>query len=185
MSNNCYTRPLCPPSPLLVVASARRLCSSSPLLVVASTRRRLGTRCSPHPSFPRLVVPSARRPLRLQTNSRMYLQTSALVIISNAKTPRNCPPSPSSSSVLRCFFTAYDIVVLRSSDRYAEIAKYWVDCTQAETDSLYEHEWTKHGTCVAAMTGFSQNEYFEKALELYYENTNGGCYDLNFEPFDC
>jgi ribonuclease T2 len=79
----------------------------------------------------------------------------------------------------------FDLELLRSSDRYTEIAEYWVDCTESDTIELYEHEWNKHGTCVAAMTGFSQNEYFEKALELYYENTNGGCYDLDFVNIDC
>ena len=76
----------------------------------------------------------------------------------------------------------FDLEKLRSSDKYAEIVKYWYDCSEPETISLYEHEWTKHGTCVAEMTGLSQNEYFEKALELYFTNTNGGNFNLEFEP---
>ena len=84
-----------------------------------------------------------------------------------------------------CAGLPFDLDLLKQSPKYGEISKYWYDCTQDETYSLYEHEWSKHGTCVAAQTGFTQNEYFEKALELFMANNDGGCYDLEFAPIDC
>lgn len=81
-----------------------------------------------------------------------------------------------------CTDTPFDAELLKMSPKYTEILDAWSDCTYDETMSLYAHEWTKHGTCI---TGFSQNEYFEKTLELY--DTYGGdtCFDLAFHPINC
>ena len=65
----------------------------------------------------------------------------------------------------------------------------WYDCTMDDTISLYEHEWSKHGTCVAMQAGFTQNEYFEKTMELFdiYKGLNQDtvCFDLDFNMVDC
>ena len=84
-----------------------------------------------------------------------------------------------------CNGPAFDLEQLQGSSRYPEIKKYWQDCTDEQTFALYEHEWDKHGKCVALQTGFVQNEYFEKALSLFMENNQGGCYDLNFVAIRC
>jgi ribonuclease I len=70
---------------------------------------------------------------------------------------------------------------------------YFPDMNYAETspdyDSFWQHEWDKHGTCVAVQAGLSQNEYFEKALELFlaYNQNNGEymCFDLDFNHIMC
>jgi ribonuclease I len=55
-----------------------------------------------------------------------------------------------------------------------------------ETIALYEHEWLKHGTCVAVQTGLGQNEYFEKTLDLFMQYKDMGLeeihLDLDFMP---
>jgi ribonuclease I len=84
-----------------------------------------------------------------------------------------------------CGGPAFDLDLLKQSPSYDKIAEYWQDCTPDETITLWEHEWSKHGTCVSAQTGFSQNEYFEKAVELYEEYPDGGCFDLDFVWVDC
>jgi ribonuclease I len=84
-----------------------------------------------------------------------------------------------------CVGPEFDIEQLRRSPMYSDIETYWYDCTEEQTIALYEHEWTKHGTCVSESTGFTQNMYFEKALALFLENPLGGCYDLNFESIVC
>ena len=63
-------------------------------------------------------------------------------------------------------------------------AEYWQDCTPEETVALWEHEWSKHGTCVSIQTGFEQNEYFEKTVALYEGYPDGGYFDLDFVWID-
>ena len=79
-----------------------------------------------------------------------------------------------------CEGTAFNLDLLKQSLSYDKISEYWRDCTTDETIALWEHEWLKHGTCVASQTGFTQNEYFEKAVALYEAYPEGGCFDLNF-----
>ena len=81
-----------------------------------------------------------------------------------------------------CGGPAFDLELLKQSKSYDKIEKYWYDCTQDQTYSLWDHEWSKHGTCV---NGLEQNEYFEKAIELFEQNPDGGCFDLDFVLIDC
>jgi ribonuclease I len=66
-----------------------------------------------------------------------------------------------------CSDTPFDWDELKKSAKYTEMLENWYDCTMDDTIALYEHEWLKHGTCVAMQAGFTQNEYFEKTLELF------------------
>ena len=84
-----------------------------------------------------------------------------------------------------CDGNPFDLDELKRSTQYNKLMEVWSDCTYNDTIALYEHEWTKHGTCISSQTGFTQNEYFEKALYLFEENTDGGCYDLQFTNIDC
>jgi ribonuclease I len=85
-----------------------------------------------------------------------------------------------------CTDTPFDLDELKKSPKYTELLDNWYDCTLNETIALYEHEWLKHGTCVAVQTGFGQNEYFEKTLELFMQYKDIGLeeihLDLNFAP---
>lgn len=83
-----------------------------------------------------------------------------------------------------CGGPAFDLDLLKQSTVYDKIAEYWQDCTPEETAALWEHEWSKHGTCVSIQTGFEQNEYFEKTVALYEEHPDGGCFDLDFVWID-
>ena len=88
-----------------------------------------------------------------------------------------------------CTSVPFNLTELQTSDKYNQIMDVWTDCNYNDTISLYEHEWLKHGTCIAVETGFTQNEYFEKTLSLYQSyNTNTGkpvCFNLEFNPIDC
>jgi len=88
-----------------------------------------------------------------------------------------------------CSHIPFNQTELENSPKYPEFLKYWYDCTPEETHHLYEHEWSKHGTCIQLQTNFTQNEYFEKALELYMQvepkSTDAVCFDLEFNKMDC
>jgi len=88
-----------------------------------------------------------------------------------------------------CNDTPFDLQQLEKSPKYERILKYWYDCTYEDTIALYQHEWLKHGTCVASQIGYSQNEYFEKVIDLFdtYKDYNVDtiCFDLDFEPVNC
>ena len=85
-----------------------------------------------------------------------------------------------------CTDTPFDLDELKKSPKYEKLLDNWYDCTMNETIALYEHEWLKHGTCYAVQTGFGQNEYFEKTLELFMQYKDLGLeeihLDLNFAP---
>jgi ribonuclease I len=86
-----------------------------------------------------------------------------------------------------CTTVPFNLTELQQSEKYSLISEAWTDCNYSETVGLYEHEWSKHGTCIALQTGFSQNEYFERALELYLTNAPNQsiCFDLDFTEITC
>jgi ribonuclease I len=88
-----------------------------------------------------------------------------------------------------CGETPFDLKLLQTSPKYESMLENWYDCTLNDTIALYEHEWLKHGTCVSMQAGFSQNEYFEKALELFEQykdlKKDTVCFDLEFNMIDC
>ena len=87
-----------------------------------------------------------------------------------------------------CSDSPFDLTELKKSTKYDNILESWYDCSYEETLSLYEHEWLKHGTCIAEQTGITQNEYFEKTLSLFETNKNGSntiCFDLDFNVISC
>ena len=84
-----------------------------------------------------------------------------------------------------CDGDPFDLVELTKSPQYDKLLEVWSDCTYNDTIALYEHEWSKHGTCISIQTRMTQNEYFEKTLSLFEDNMNGGCFDLQFIPIEC
>ena len=88
-----------------------------------------------------------------------------------------------------CSETPFNLEELQKSPKYASMLEHWYDCTYNDTIALYEHEWLKHGTCVAEQTGYTQNEYFEKVIELFdtYKDLNVDqiCFGLDFQRIDC
>ena len=89
-----------------------------------------------------------------------------------------------------CSQIPFNLTELENSPQYPQLLKYWYDCTQEQTNHLYEHEWSKHGTCIQLQTNYTQNEYFEKALELYTQfqpttDDDSICFDLDYIKIDC
>ena len=84
-----------------------------------------------------------------------------------------------------CDGPSFNLTELQQMPQYDKMLEVWTDCTYEDTISLYEHEWSKHGTCISLQTGFTQNEYFEKSLSLFDGFQNGGCFDLTFIPIVC
>jgi len=87
-----------------------------------------------------------------------------------------------------CSNIPFDLDQLKQSPKYNEILEKWYDCNMDDTIALYEHEWLKHGTCVAVQTGLTQNQFFEKTLELFesysYLALSEIYFDLNFTNID-
>jgi len=88
-----------------------------------------------------------------------------------------------------CTNVPFNLQELQKSNKYDQMLQFWTDCNYNDTIALYEHEWSKHGTCIALETGFSQNEYFEKTIDLFItNNVNDGasiCFDMEFNKIDC
>ena len=68
-----------------------------------------------------------------------------------------------------------------------KLNKYWYDCNDNESRQLWIHEWDKHGKCVYEQEKLSQEEYFNKAIELFleYPPDKESCFDLNFNKIGC
>lgn len=77
--------------------------------------------------------------------------------------------------------------------------KYWNNCDESKTNSLWEHEWSKHGSCVYQQFNTTEEEYFETAINLFEEwyyvipntcqegsqNCILGCFDLKLNKIEC
>lgn len=96
--------------------------------------------------------------------------------------PDNYPPKTFPQN---CSAPAYNPDM--SDDLVSDMKKYWYDCNEEQTLSLWEHEYTKHGSCVYEQTGITQSEYFEKVIELFqmYNTNSTICFDLNFNKISC
>jgi hypothetical protein len=70
--------------------------------------------------------------------------------------------------------------------------KYWKGCD----DTLWEHEWEKHGSCVYKFNNISEYEFSNDTITIFKENydllencTNDdcimGCFDLDYSVIEC
>ena len=75
-----------------------------------------------------------------------------------------------------------------------DMKNYWHGCD----DSLWQHEWEKHGSCVAEQTNMDEYTFFNTTIDLFLNNQNLlsdcksekddcilGCFDLDFNLIDC
>ena len=72
-----------------------------------------------------------------------------------------------------------------------DMMRYWsIPCESPEhTTDLWEHEWSKHGTC----SGMNETSYFSKAMDLFQthreplctSSTGQICLDGSFETVPC
>lgn len=69
---------------------------------------------------------------------------------------------------------------------------YWQSCD----DTLWEHEWKKHGSCMKMQVGIDENEYFNTTLNLFLDNQELleecknddcilACFDLDYNLISC
>lgn len=69
---------------------------------------------------------------------------------------------------------------------------YWHSCD----NSLWEHEWEKHGSCMKEQVGIDETAYFNTALNLFLDNQDlleeckiddciMGCFDLDYNLITC
>lgn len=70
---------------------------------------------------------------------------------------------------------------------------YWHSCD----DTLWEHEWEKHGSCMKEQIGTDQDYYFNTTLNLFLDNQDLleecntgddcilGCFDLDYKLINC
>lgn len=75
-----------------------------------------------------------------------------------------------------------------------ELNKYWNSCD----NTLWEHEWKKHGSCIQYQNNISENDYFNNTVQLLIKNKNLinqcnqnsdncilSCFDLDYNNIDC
>jgi ribonuclease I len=69
---------------------------------------------------------------------------------------------------------------------------YWHGCD----DTLWEHEWKKHGSCMQVQNNINEDAFFNTTLSLFLENKNLlknckdddcilGCFDLDYNLIEC
>ncbi len=81
-------------------------------------------------------------------------------------------------------------------DLYDEMNQYWNNC--GDEQSFWNHEYTKHLSCVYEQYGLKETESFQLTLNLFKEFTEEdfkkcnnqsdciiGCFDLNLNKIEC
>lgn len=69
---------------------------------------------------------------------------------------------------------------------------YWKSCD----DTLWQHEWEKHGSCMHEQIGIDETTFFNTTIALFLENTNMlddckeddcilACFDMNYKMISC
>lgn len=70
---------------------------------------------------------------------------------------------------------------------------YWASCD----DSLWQHEWTKHGSCMHVQNNIDENTFFNMTLALFLSNIDStyhcnnkddcilACFDLDIQVIKC
>lgn len=82
------------------------------------------------------------------------------------------------------------------NDMLQRMNDVWNRCEN--NTELWEHEWTKHGTCFSVQTGLSQLDFFNITLNIFdqIKNTSSdkcgdvtecivGCFNLNYVQMSC
>lgn len=73
-----------------------------------------------------------------------------------------------------------------------EMNEYWSSCD----NTLWEHEWKKHGSCMQEQNNINEMSFFNKTLSLFIENKKlleeckeedciMGCFDLEYKLRKC
>uniref|UniRef100_A0A6C0KWL4 Uncharacterized protein n=1 Tax=viral metagenome TaxID=1070528 RepID=A0A6C0KWL4_9ZZZZ len=84
--------------------------------------------------------------------------------------------------------------IVPTGDLLQSMNTYWRGCD----DSLWEHEWEKHGSCVKSQGNITESDFFNNTLQLFQSykylidkvcNTNDdncilGCFDLDYNYFN-
>lgn len=79
-----------------------------------------------------------------------------------------------------------------TGDLLTNMNAYWHKCD----DTLWEHEWKKHGSCMQEQIGIDEFSFFNTTLNLFLENSEMldsckeedcimGCFDLDFKKIKC
>ena len=69
---------------------------------------------------------------------------------------------------------------------------YWSSCD----NTLWEHEWEKHGSCMQVQNNINETSFFNKTISLFIENKKllenckdddciMGCFDLDYNLIKC
>ena len=84
-----------------------------------------------------------------------------------------------------------DVEYIEPTDSLLEsMQQYWKGCD----DTLWSHEWEKHGSCMKSQNNITENDFFNVTLELFHnyyylieencdfndDNCIMGCFDLKY-----
>lgn len=69
---------------------------------------------------------------------------------------------------------------------------YWKSCD----DTLWQHEWEKHGSCMHEQIGIDETTFFNTTITLFLKNTNLlndckeddcilACFDMDYKKITC
>jgi len=79
-----------------------------------------------------------------------------------------------------------------SGELLTKMNTYWHKCD----NTLWEHEWKKHGSCMQLQNNIDEDTYFNTAISLFLENAQLldtcvdedciiGCFDLDYNLIEC
>jgi len=79
-----------------------------------------------------------------------------------------------------------------TGDLLTNMNMYWKGCD----NTLWEHEWEKHGSCVQAQNNMDETTFFNTTMALFLENKNLldnckgdnciiACFDLEYNLIKC
>ncbi len=105
------------------------------------------------------------------------------------------PQYNSDSYPINCIGPSYTDIT--NTDLLNDMYRDWSNCDDS-TQSFWNHEWTKHGTCVYQQFGITENQYFQIAINLFDQLTTDdfnkcnnqddcivACYNLDLYKINC
>ncbi len=103
------------------------------------------------------------------------------------------PQTTTTTYPINCYAPAYTPI---SGELLDEMKQYWANCD--DTQDFWNHEYTKHLSCMYQQYGISQEDSFQIAIDLFkdldskdfepckdQDDCYVACYNLDFQKITC